>query len=404
MVKNSFVRLLYRLLTEGYSDAIICNLNGTLPIRLLVGASKPLGWLLPFKNRSALFFFFPYFHVGGAEKVHADIVACFFDHKPWVFFTKRSTSRAFRPLFGSEARLLNGWWLCKLFYPVSVGVVAGFINRHRRPVVFGSNCLFFALLVPYLKNEARCVDLIHAFGGGAEDFMVEVAPRLDARVVINRKTLEDLKKQYAGFGLSPALVERINLIVNATEIPGHCPPKPITGEISVLYVGRGSEEKRVHIIGRVARLCRERGVKARFVFAGEVSGAVRPDDREYCEFAGEVTDATALETLYRQAHVLIIASSREGFPMTVMEGMAKGVVPLCTAVGGIPEHVRHGATGLLVHSSGEEEIAIALADHLARLERDRRLLDGLSRRAHAYAQAHFSRDDFCAAYKRLLLV
>jgi glycosyltransferase involved in cell wall biosynthesis len=391
-----------QLLTKGYSDVTVSEMNRTLTIRLLVTLSKPLGWLLPFKNSSATFFFFPFFHVGGAERVHADIIACMSDRKPWVIFTKKSANSAFRSLFSRGARLLNLWPFCKYLYPVSVGIMAGFINKHSNPVVFGANSLFFSLLVPSIKPESRCIDLIHAFGGGVEDFTIYAAPRLDARVVINHKTREDLTTQYLLSGINPTLAERIVLIGNATRVPEHCPDKSSGSSLTVVYVGRGSQEKRVHLFGAVARLCKERGVAATFLLVGNVIDSVYPADREFCEFVGEVTVASELESLYRTAHILIISSSREGFPMTVMEGMANGVVPLCTAVGGIPEHVHHEQNGLLIESLAENEIVESLAAAVALLSQDRKMLTRLSHAAHSYARDFFSEEKFCEAYRRLI--
>lgn len=402
MEKRNFAQLLLALLSSGYHDVVASDLNRTLPVRLTVALAKPVGWLLPVRNNaSALFFFFPFCHVGGAERVHADIVGCFHRERPWVFFTKRSLNGKFRHLF-SAARSFNLWFFCKFCYPVSVGIMAGFVNRHRKPVVFGANSLFYYLLVPYLKPGVRCLDLSHAFGAGVEEFSLYAAARLEARVVINRRTMEDLRQQYAANGVDPFLCERLVLIGNATYVPDKCPVKRTTGPLTVLYVGRGSVEKRVHLIGKAARICREKGVSAHFVLVGDVLDAVAPVDREFCTFAGEITDSGELERLYRRAHVILIASSREGFPLTVMEGMANGVVPVCTSVGGIPEQVRYGESGLLVADAGENEVAHALADAVVQLDRERGMLARLSRGAHARAQENFGRDSFCAAYRRLV--
>lgn len=400
--KKGFAALFFELLSNGYSDITVSEMNRTLVVRLLVWLAMPIGWLLPFRNRSSLFFFFPFFHVGGAERVHADIVACVADRKPWVIFTKKSQNEAFRHLFERGSRLFNLWPFCKYFYPLSLGIAAGFINRHRAPVVLGSNSLFFYLLVPYLRPEIRCIDLTHAFGGGGEDFSLYTAERLCKRVVINRKTRNDFERQYADNQIDPTLSERIVVIGNSAEVPEICPEKSVHGPLLVLYVGRSSEEKRVHLIGRAARLCESRGIAAVFLLVGDVYDAVNPADREFCQFAGEVSNAEELAALYRKAHAVVIASSREGFPMTVMEGMANGAVPICTAVGGIPEHVRNGENGFLVANNDEGEVASALADAVVLLDKDRSAFTGISRNAHAYARKHFGRDSFCAEYWLLI--
>jgi glycosyltransferase involved in cell wall biosynthesis len=56
----------------------------------------------------------------------------------------------------------------------------------------------------------------------------------------------------------------------------------------------------------------------------------------------------------------LLASTQEGFPNAVMEAMASGVPPLATAVGGVPELVDDGVTGVLVPPSDPERLADAL--------------------------------------------
>ncbi|MDD2337894.1 MAG: glycosyltransferase, partial [Geobacteraceae bacterium] len=112
-------------------DMRITAMNTWVMVRFLVAIGKGIGTLFPVRNQSSLFFFFPFLHVGGAEKVHTEIVSCVAEYKPWVFFTKRSSNNSFRKLFPPQEQLYNFWVLLKYGYPLSVGVMAGVINRHK---------------------------------------------------------------------------------------------------------------------------------------------------------------------------------------------------------------------------------------------------------------------------------
>ena len=384
-------------------DMRVTAMNTWLLVRFLVAVGKGIGTILPIRNASSLFFFFPFQHVGGAEKVHAEVVGCFAEQKPWVIFTKRSLNNRFRKLFTSQARLFNLWAPLTYGYPLSVGIMAGLINRHSKPVVFGSNSLFYYLMIPYLKPEIKKIDLLHAFGGKSDQFSLPVVKMLDQRVVINGKTKQDLKAQYEASQIDPRLLDRVVLIENRVSVPREYPKKITRDVLTVLFVGRGAPEKRVHLIGKAATLCAENMIPARFEFVGDMGEALEPGDRGNCLVQGEITDPSRLTELYRQADLLVITSEREGFPVVIMEAMAQGVVPVSTNVGGISLHLRNGNNGILIKSGPEEQIVTDLVQSIELLCRDRGLLKKLSRNAFDYAKATFDSETFCSSYKKLLV-
>lgn len=380
------------------------SLRGIILQNIALGAGRLFSWLLPAKNRSGLFFFFPFCHIGGAERVHADIVACFDPERPWVFFCKWSPRPAvLQSLFARSARVFNWRLRLKYSYPLSVWIMAGVVNRHPNAVVFGCNTLFFYKMLPYLAAHVRVVDLLHAFGGGAEDFSLPVVQRIDARVVITPQTRDDLIMQYRRNGVDESYASRIEIIENRVDIPPVCPEKTSSEKLDILFVGRDSAEKRVHIAGRVAALCAARGVPVTLTMVGDVLGGVAEIDRPQCTFTGEVTDQEQLRGLYQRAHLLLLTSSREGFPLVIMEAMAQGAVPLVTDVGGIALHLQTGVNGLLVENSADEDlIAEAMCAAIEKLAGDRVGLANLSGRAYAYARENFGGERFCRRYRSIL--
>jgi glycosyltransferase involved in cell wall biosynthesis len=89
--------------------------------------------------------------------------------------------------------------------------------------------------------------------------------------------------------------------------------------------------------------------------------------------------------ILRASDVFVLSSRWEGNSLSVMEAMAAGLPVVSTAVGGVPELVQEGATGLLVPS----EDAGALAQAMQALVDDpvRRQAMGAAARQHAVA--HF---------------
>ena len=92
-------------------------------------------------------------------------------------------------------------------------------------------------------------------------------------------------------------------------------------------------------------------------------------------FAGEITDPIRLIEAYAAADILILPSLWDTSPIAVIEAMCLGLPVIAARVGGIPDWVEDGVTGLLV----EPENLHALAKAIARLVRDSGLRQRLGR-------------------------
>ena len=92
------------------------------------------------------------------------------------------------------------------------------------------------------------------------------------------------------------------------------------------------------------------------------------------------------ERLLREAWVFALPSHWEALPMSVLEAMAAGVPVVASRVGGIPDTVVEGETGLLVAPRDIDRLAAALVEILA--DAPRRLAMGAAGRARA--REHFS--------------
>jgi glycosyltransferase involved in cell wall biosynthesis len=171
----------------------------------------------------------------------------------------------------------------------------------------------------------------------------------------------------------------------------------------VLYVGRGSPEKRIHLISAAARACAVKKLPVNFHFAGDTHAFIPESDKPYCILHNEVHNLAELNDLYKKADVLLVTSSREGFPMVIMEAMANAVVPVSTNVGGISTHITSGVNGLLIDERDEEKIVVCIVTELELLLKDKARLKTLSRSAYHYAAEHFKKESFVAAYLEILI-
>jgi glycosyltransferase involved in cell wall biosynthesis len=86
-------------------------------------------------------------------------------------------------------------------------------------------------------------------------------------------------------------------------------------------------------------------------------------------------DRADVPELLREASCLLLASDWEACPYSVLEAAAAGVPVVATAVGGVPELVRDGETGLLAPAGDEAALAAALEAVLGDAPRARALGD-----------------------------
>ncbi|TET11793.1 glycosyltransferase, partial [Candidatus Aerophobetes bacterium] len=77
------------------------------------------------------------------------------------------------------------------------------------------------------------------------------------------------------------------------------------------------------------------------------------------KFIGMVSPEKVYDFL-EQAKILILPSLYEGLPNVIVEAMSVGVPVIATRVGGVPDVIKDGETGLLVEPGRVEELAISI--------------------------------------------
>ena len=132
----------------------------------------------------------------------------------------------------------------------------------------------------------------------------------------------------------------------------------------VTTVGRLTAIKNHRLLLAAARIVLARVPEAMFVIAGD--GELRPElEREAAALgiAGRVRFLGwrgDLPVIYAASDVVAISSDNEGTPVALIEAMAAAVPGVSTAVGGVPDLVNDGVTGLLTPAARADAFAAAL--------------------------------------------
>ena len=109
-------------------------------------------------------------------------------------------------------------------------------------------------------------------------------------------------------------------------------------------------------------------------------------------------DREDVRELLADSHVFVLSTRSEGLPVTVLEAMAAGLPVVACRVGGIPELVVDGETGLLVPRGDPE----SLAEAIARLLEDAGLRERLGAAGRSRVEERFGRDAFVEGHLELL--
>lgn len=148
----------------------------------------------------------------------------------------------------------------------------------------------------------------------------------------------------------------------------------------VTTVGRLTAVKNHRLLLEAAEIVARRVTRAMFVIAGD--GELRPDLEGQAAALGIANRVRFLgwrgdlPVIYAASDIVAISSHNEGTPVALIEAMAAAVPGVSTAVGGVPDLVRDGVTGVLAPAGRADALAAAmerlLTDDAGRLEMGRR--------------------------------
>jgi glycosyltransferase involved in cell wall biosynthesis len=223
---------------------------------------------------------------------------------------------------------------------------------------------------------------------------------MDARIFSTRKLMEEVEQQYRENNLPQAYFKKLYFIDNAIDIPVYQPV--VNEELQVFFIGRGSPQKRVHLVAGIAQKIHEKKLPVKFNFVGDVSKMININDYPYCRFYGNVKEEEEMKRIYEIADVLMLTSAFEGMPVVIMQMMSYGKVVVSTAVSGIPDYIFHEQNGLLIFSTEESAIIEEGVNLLERLLKDDTLRKSLGAKARKDAIEKFSRQSFETRYREIL--
>jgi sugar transferase (PEP-CTERM/EpsH1 system associated) len=276
------------------------------------------------------------------------------------------------------------------------------IFRRAKPDVVHTHdqrSLFYAALAARLANVPRVVHTRHGRDVNATTrqlAMVRHLSRLVDRFVCVSGDVADLS---IAQGVAP---DRLRTIFNGIDVERFAFSGPNAGG-PIVAVARLSPEKDLANLIQAVAIAGRHDPSLRVEVAGDgpcraelghLVGALGLEGR--VSFLGEVRDVAGL---LAHGALFVLPSRSEGISLTLLEAMACGLPVVATRVGGTPEVVRDGQSGLLVSARDPE----ALAEAILRLRRDpeeaRRMGEAGRRRVERDFGIHRMVADYLSLYE-----
>ncbi|MSR61787.1 MAG: N-acetyl-alpha-D-glucosaminyl L-malate synthase BshA [Planctomycetes bacterium] len=220
----------------------------------------------------------------------------------------------------------------------------------------------------------------------------------DAATAVSESLARDTERHFC-LGTKPCRIEVIHNFVDTERFTPQAKPSKSTVPRAV-HVSNFRPVKRVPwLIEAFAKATV--GTHAELVLVGD--GPARSDACETARNLGLGTrvrflgERDALPELLSPADVFLLSSSEESFGLSALEAMSCGVPVVATAVGGVPEVIRDGETGLLSPADDQDQFAARVGELLFDRERAR----AMGRAARADVLARFATGPVVDRYEQL---
>ena len=216
-------------------------------------------------------------------------------------------------------------------------------------------------------------------------------------------------REYA-FETTPDLP--IDVISNAIELSAFTPPRqrPHNGRlVRLLFVGRFNAFKNVETLLESADRLKQKGIdnfELNLVGDGERRAnlerlVIERGLTKHVRFMGWV-EREKIVDYYRQADLFVTATTWEGMPNTVLEGMACGLPVVATRASGLDQLVKDGCNGYLVDINDPPALAERLADLINNPHERRRMGKESRKIAEREFDWEYITKQYVEIYKRIL--
>ena len=143
--------------------------------------------------------------------------------------------------------------------------------------------------------------------------------------------------------------------------------RPMPKKKTIFFIGSAVEHKGLDILIRALPIV----TKAYLDIEVFVLGEANKREKSLIQFAKELgvnskinwqrsISQNQMPKFYQKAYLVVLPSRLDLFPMTALETMSSGIPLIAAKIGGLPEIIEDGVSGLIINKEDSEELATAI--------------------------------------------
>jgi glycosyltransferase involved in cell wall biosynthesis len=359
------------------------------------------------KKEYEVYFFFPFFHTGGAEDLHAKIANAI-KNKSIIYFTRKSLNNRYLDEFKKSGHTIidisrfTDNKLCYWNNLIFRGIISHKINSQKnKPKIFNGQSNFGYKISPWIRKDIFQIDLIHALSSFSQIRIPYI--KFYKKTITVSKEIIDLQKQYyKKIGITECNIGTFEFIHPGIKDQKFVEKDYEQKNLNVLFVGRSSSEKRINLFGAIAEKTNSIETNIHFIMAGDVKHDLNAKYHSCCNLLGNINDHQKLVELYNKSHILAMTSTSESGPLVTMEAMQMGLSIVTTDTGFVANYITNGENGYKISAkASEEEIISFMSEKILLYYKNRDHLKKSGYINRDIAKKYFGLSDFNQKYIEL---
>ncbi|MBW8010819.1 MAG: glycosyltransferase family 4 protein [Chloroflexi bacterium] len=271
-------------------------------------------------------------------------------------------------------------------WPMHWAAMSRYLEEHKPCIYIPNHDWWHSCVSPKAPEEVIIVGTLHNNDQHQHNYVSALGKYWNAVVAVSG----EIAKQVVAH--NPGLEDRVVTIPNGVMIPSNLPlrARKENAPLRIVYAGRlVQHQKRIHDLPKIVSALVERGVPLELtIIGGDPPQLLLDESSEYTKqkkvrFTGALPNSEVIE-IFSKSDAFILTSEFEGLPLSLLEAMGQGCVPVVTDIpSGIPEVVIDGENGFLIPVGDID----TFASRLSRLQNDPSFRREMSKKAYQKVHA-----------------